>query len=239
MEKLRIVLCDTNLKELEAYAKICRGICEQRCLPAEVKPYTNRHEFMFDMGDPVFSASVSICIIDPANGSDGIPATLRREGYDGIILYLTHSDAPEHYWQAFDAGAYNFVQKSDRSRFLSIFEAVLQSAQRAERQYMAVSYAGDYRRVEVRDILYFETMPNHLINVVYKDGSFQFLTTMQKLEELFCRRAFVRVHRSYLVSVSAIHRVNADSLTLNNGCKILVSKERRADLKDAMLCWQL
>ena len=242
MEKLRIVLCDTNKHELEGHAKICRAICEQRGVPADLRLYSNSSGLLFDMGDDEFSASVNIFIIDPENGFETVSSAVREKGYDGMILYLSHSDSAEHYRQAFDVGAFNFVQKGTDpqilSRFQSVFESAIQAAKQVERQYLAVSYAGEFRRIDVKDIQYFEAAADHMINIVHRDGSFKFLSTMQSLEERFSDRGFVRVHRSYLVSVNAVHRVDSDGLTLNNGDRILVSRDRYASLKAAMLCWQ-
>ena len=237
-----MVLCDTNKQELEGHAKICRAICEQNSIPVDVKLYSNSNDLLFDMGDDEFSSSVNIFIVDPENGFETVPSAIRKEGYDGMILYLSHSDSAEHYRQAFDVGAYNFVQKGTDPKILSRFQAIMESAittaQQVDRQYLAVSYAGEFKRIDVRDIQYFEAAADHMINIVYTGGSFKFLSTMQSLEERFSDRGFVRVHRSYLVSVDAIHRADSDGLTLNNGYRISVSRDRCASLKTAMLCWQ-
>jgi len=185
---------------------------------------------------------VSIFIVDPENGFENTPAAIREAGYDGIILYLSHSKLLEHYRQAFDANAANFAEKgTDRqilSRFELIFEESLRNAKQIDRQYMMVSHAGEYKRIRIKDIQYFETASDHMINVIYEGGSFQFLSTMQSLEERFGSRGFVRVHRSYLVSIDAIHRVEPGKITLNNGRRILVSRYRYDSLKAAMLGWQ-
>jgi len=240
--KLRIVLCDANKQELEGYATVCRGICEKNDVSADFTFYSNDNEVMFDMGSCEFSAEVSIFVVDPDNGLSEIPAAIRKLGYDGMILYLSHSKSLEHYRQAFDVGAYNFVEKGTDpvilSRFQSVFESALQNAKQIDRQYMVVSYAGEYKRIEVSEIQYFESAANHMINVVYNGGSFKFLSTMQGLEENLRDRGFVRIHRAFLVSVDAIHRVEPDEVTLNNGKRLLVSRDRYPSLKTTMLSWQ-
>ena len=241
-EKLRIALCDANGQEREGYAKVCDGICEQNNIRADFRHYSNSSDLLFDMGDDQFLASVNIVIVDPEHGFDTAPLVMRDNGYDGMILYLSNSDSPEYYRQAFDVNAFNYVKKGTDpqilSRFRAIFESAAQAAQKTDRQYLAVSYAGEHKRIEVKDILYFETADHMKVNVVYKGGSFEFLSTMQSLEERYGSRGFVRVHRSYLVSINTIHRMERDGLTLNNGHRIIVSRDRYPELKAAMLCWQ-
>ncbi|MCL2487848.1 MAG: response regulator transcription factor [Oscillospiraceae bacterium] len=242
MKRFQIALCDTNKQELEGYATVCRGICEKNGLSADFKLYASSGDLLFDMGPHEFTWMFNIFIIDPENGFSDMPSAIRRVGYNGVILYLSHSKSPEHYQQAFDAGAYNFIEKGTEPqllfRFQSVFEAALQTAKQIDRQFLMVSCAGELRRIEVKDIHYFESAADHMVNVVYNGGSFQFLSTMKGLEERFRDRGFVRVHRSYLVSVDAIHRVEPGTLTLNSGRRILVSRDRYPALKTAMFCWQ-
>lgn len=242
MKKLRIVLADANRRELEGYEKICRSICEKNDVSVTFKFYLNSGDLLFDMNDKDFASSVTMLIIDPENGFDVIPSIVRSNGYDGLILYLSRSKSPEHFRQAFDASAFNFIQKGTSqkllARFHSIFESAIHTAKQNDRQYLAASYAGEYRRIEVTDILYFEAAADHTINVVYKGGSFQFRSTMKSLEEQLVGRGFIRAHRCYFVSIDAIHRVDPDGLTLNNGFKIIVSRDRYASLKTAILNWQ-
>lgn len=242
MANLKVVICDSDRQELEGHANICREVCEQNGVSAEFKLYSNTNEILFDMDDDKFSATVSIFIIDPENGFDPIPFSIREKGYNGIIIYLSNSKSLDHYRQAFDVGAFNFLEKGADppilSRFKSVFGSALQSAEKPDRHYLAVSYAGEFKRIPIQDILYFETASNMKINIVYKGGSFEYLSTMQSLEKRFSNRGFVRVHRSYLVSIDAIHRVDRNGLTLNNGHRISVSRDRQPSLKAAMFCWQ-
>jgi len=240
MDKMKIVICDENTKEANEYAGVCRGICGKNQILLELNTYNNLESFMFDMSDISFSAQVNILIVDPKGCFESMPFSVRKNGYNGMILYLSHSTSLEHYRQAFDADAYNFVQKGKSpeifARFQSVFESALQNARQLNRKYLMVSYAGEYKRIDVKDIQYFETASDHMIEVVYNGGRFKFLSTMQNMEERFKDHGFVRVHRSYLVSVNAIHRVGSDELTLNSGNRILVSRDRFPSLRSAMAC---
>ena len=195
------------------------------------------------MNNSEFSTEVNIFIVDPENDFSEIPVTVRRLGYDGMIIYLSHSKSADNYRQAFDVGAYNYVEKcvesSTNLRFQSVFEVALQNVKQIERKYMAVSYGSECKLIEIRDIQYFESATNHMINVVYEGGSFKFLSTMQELEERFRDNGFVRVHRSYLVSLDAIGGVRSDEVILNNGESLLVSRDRYQTLKSLILCSQV
>ena len=238
MGKIKIVLCDTNKNELAGYAAICCEICDRVGVPADLRTYSNSNDLMFDMGDITFSASVDVFIVDPEDGFETVSADVRKAGYDGLILYLSHTYSPEFCKQAFNVGAFHFAQKgSDRetlSQFHEIFEQSLQAAKRRERKFFVASHAGKYRKIEMSDIYYFETEANHVIKVAYNGGSFSFSSSLQELEETFRDRGFVRVHRSYLVAIDSIHRVDTSELILNNSSRIPVSRNKFPALKAAV-----
>jgi len=237
-----IVLCDANEQESAYYAGICRRICDGKEMPAEIKTYIRSSDFLFDMDDDAFSYLVSILIIEPENGFESTADTVRRGGYDGLILYLSHSASFDRCLQAFDAGAANYILKgADQKRlqrFYNVFNKTLKEAVQFERQYLVLSCAGDYRQVNIKDIHYFEAAMDHMIKVAYNDVSFKFVSTLQSLEERLCDRGFIRVHRSYLVALDAIHALAPGELILNNGYKVPVSRNQalvRSALSDRKL----
>jgi DNA-binding LytR/AlgR family response regulator len=237
MEKLRIVICDENKQDAEHYEKICRELCEDSDVPAEFKLYSKTSDFLFDMKEETFAALMSILIVEPDGNFAAIPATARKQGYDGIILYLSHSDAKGHMIQAFDSRAYNYLFKGDDDktlgRFIKIFCESLKLARTLERQYTVLYCAGEYKQLDVKGIGYFESISNHIISVVYNGGVFQFVSTLKALEERLLDRGFIRVHRSFLIAVDAVHSLNGSVVMMNNGHTITVSRNLDA-LKEEM-----
>ena len=243
MEKLRIVICDENKQDAEAYATICRSICERCEIPVEMKLYSNSSDLLFDLKDDAFCSLVSILMVEPEGSFAAIPATARKEGYDGLILYLSQSTEHERYLQAFDAEAFNFTRKGTDektlTRFQTVFEKAIRAAQTLERQYIVLSCAGEYKQIEVKDIYYFEAAMEHMISVEYRDGSFKFPSTLQGLEERLSGRGFVRTHRSYIVALDAISHLGSDEVTLNNGRRIPISRGYSSSVKAAKNRWQV
>jgi len=243
MDKMRIVICDEAKQEAEGYAKICRSICERCDATVEIKIYDNSSELLFDLKDDAFCALMSILIVEPEGSFAEIPAMARQEGYDGLILYLSHSTLPERYHQAFDTDSYNFVQKGtgidELARFQTVFEKAVQTAKHLDRQYVVLSCGGEYRQIDIKDIYYFESAAEHMISVEYRGGDFKFPSTLNNLEERLSDRGFVRTHRSYIVALASIGHFNFKELALNNGRKLPVSRTCYAGLKAAMDKWKI
>lgn len=237
LEALRIVICDSNPAELERYAAICRAICKRQQVPALFSTFSSSQALLFEMMDPSFSSIVSILVLEPCNGSERIAEQVRGMGYDGVILYHSWATEKTYFYQAFDAGAYNYVEKSGLARFERVFEGALQAALQLERQYIAVSCAGEYRQFELRDIYYFETCANHMVCVWHTGGKFLFRSNLSELEARLKDRGFLRIHRSYLVALGAVRSVAIDQATLADGTPVPISRGNHAVLKDALDKW--
>jgi len=238
LEVLRIVICDSNLHEMEYCANICRAICKEKQIHAVLTTFSNGRSLMFEMMDPAFASMVHILVLEPFNGCEAVAESVRKNGYDGIILYLSRVAEKEHFYQAFDAKAYNYVEKSGFSRFAWVFESALKAAREQERQYVALNCAGEYRQIDLRDIYYFETTMDHMVCVWYAGGKFVFQSSLSGMEQRLKDRGFIRVHRSYLVALNAVYQASFDKVTLVNGTTLPIGRGKYTALKEAMDKWR-
>ncbi len=243
MEKLRIVICDENAGDAQGYADICRAICDKDGPPAELKCYTDVGEFLFDMGEDTFTTLVSIMIVDPDSSFAPIPVNFRKAGYDGLILYLTHSKEEKHWLPGYDIGAYNYIFKGNDeksiSRFRTVFKKALDAANRINRQYLVFRSSGVYKQIEIKEVLYFEGIMDHVVRVEHGSGRFEFRSELKKLEDRLSASGFVRPHQSFLVSIDAISTVTTTELTLNDGRQIPIGRSYYPALKAEIERWKV
>jgi len=238
LNNIRIIICDTNKAELETYARICRTICEDKQIPTVLTTFSNSQTLLFEMSDTAFSSMVSILILEPDNGCESVASAVRSSGYNGIILYLSRSSDIKYFYQAFDVKAFNYVRKGDIIRFPKVFMNTIKAVEQLERQRISLSFAGEYKQIDMRDIYYFETTMDHMVCVWYNGGKFIFQSSLSNLEGRLKEYGFLRTHRSYLVSLNAISRITFDEVTLNDGKAIPISRGRYHVLKEAMDKWR-
>ena len=238
MVKQRIIICDENLSDLEEYATLCRSISEAAGVGAEFKRYTSLGDLMIDMDDEAYASLVSIMIVDPDGSFEQIPYNFRKSGYDGLLIYLTRSEKKAHWLRGYDMSAYNYVLKgpdeANINRFRNVFRNALDAAKQLDRQYLVFSSAGVYKQIEVKDILFFQGLMNHVVCVEYRDGKFEFRSEIKNVEDRLSERGFVRVHRSFVVAIDAINTVGYAELTLTDGRGIPIGRRYQAALKAAI-----
>jgi len=242
MEPIRIAICDSNPVELENCANVCRAVCAEKKIHAETAAFPSGQMLLFEMMDPAFASMINILILEPINGCEAIAEAVRKNGYDGIILYLSWITEKNYFFQAFDANAINYVEKDRHggmSRFIRVFESALKAAREQDRQYVVFSCAGEQRQIDIRDIYYFETAMNHMVCVRYIGGEFAFPSSLSVLEKRLKDRGFFRTHRSYLVALDAIHQVSYDRVILINGKEVPIRQGNCNVLKSAIDHWKL
>lgn len=117
-----------------------------------------------------------------------------------------------------------------------LLEAVALSSGRHER--IVVKTGTKVKIIPVQDVLYLEADDDY-VNIHTHEGSYLKNKTMSFFEQMLNPDHFVRVHRSYIVSVPEITRIDpyekdAHLAILKSGAKIPVSKSGYAKLKQVL-----
>lgn len=151
-------------------------------------------------------------------GFDGISAAriLREADINADIVFFTRNKA--RVFEAFDVDALHYLVDGEAS--LSKFDQVFRKARlRSETRTQAsivLSCAGEQKKLLISQIYYFEVI-NRIVTVHYIGGTFEFYSTLSKIENSLANRGFVRIHRSYLVAERFITGVSHGEATLVNG----------------------
>lgn len=231
---MRIAVCDDDGEDLAIYSKKIKTFAEQIGEPVSIAGYSNAKQVLFALSDAKEAADILFLDIHLPD-SDGITLAkkLRDLGYCNEIVFLTV--ASDKMLSAFDVGAYNYIIKDNTTdeRFKYVVTSAIETARQQRDAYMLFSAGGENINVPVRDIMYFEVV-NRIIVVHYGDQTFEFFSTIGKLENRLRSYGFVRIHRSILVAKAYIRDFTYREVTLINGEQLPVSRGKYALLKEAM-----
>jgi len=86
------------------------------------------------------------------------------------------------------------------------------------------------RQLNPNEVLYLEGLKDY-VKIHLEKRSIVTHLAIGQAEELFRYPSFVRVHRSYIVRISAIETINGNVLTLINGQQLSIGPSYREDLK--------
>jgi two-component system, LytTR family, response regulator len=171
------------------------------------------------------------------------------------VIFTTAFD--DYALKAFDAHAVDYLLKPvTKDRFDKAIQKWLQQVEfkqqpRVEYMLQEKVYEGYQNRIVVKDngliriipaqdIFYIEASDDY-VRIFMKGGSYLKKSTLSHLEQSLDPKQFIRVHRSYLIPVSQLLRIEpyekeSHLALLQCGAKVTVSKTGMAKLK-SLLGW--
>lgn len=167
------------------------------------------------------------------------------------VIFITAFD--EYAIRAFEANATDYLLKPfSEERFKKAIEKFMNQKSDEQAKQLAGTMADapinqerivvktgtKVRIIPVRDIHYLEA-DDDFVKIVTDEGSFLKNKTLQFYEKALDPKQFVRVHRSYLLSVNRITRIDpyqkeSHVAVLRDGKQIPVSKSGYARLKEVL-----
>jgi DNA-binding LytR/AlgR family response regulator len=219
---MRVVICLPDSEEREFCIKRINELAKIEGISLTVDEVNTSQ-----IGDSYFNlidfADMDIIYIGVNKNCDGagIARSIRKAGLNAVIVFFTRfTDAV---FDAFDVEALHYLVygKTSTAKFDEVFRKAVSIAESRTQESIVLSCAGEQRRIIISQIYYFEVF-NRIVTVHYRDGSFEFYSTLSRLEDSLARRGFVRVHRAYLVSKRFIASFKRSEITLTNGTVIPV-----------------
>lgn len=229
-----IAICDDNEQELEHCKKQLEQLASIHQVDVVFSLYHKGEELLFHIQDPKNYPDI-IYLDMRMNGIQGdeVAGKLRGQGYNSEIVFFTVSK--DFYTTAFDVRALHYVVKGETTvkKFEDIFIRAVKSVQEKQTEYIMCTGAGEFRKIEVKNIHYFEVV-KRIVTVYYDNDQFNFYSTIGKIELRLKDYGFVRVHKSYVAAISHIRNFSFKEITLDTGEVLPVGRYYYADLKQEM-----
>ena len=99
--------------------------------------------------------------------------------------------------------------------------------------YFFIKCGNKYEKIPFEDILYAEGMQNY-INIYTTKGKFMTILSLKNLEENLDQRAFIRVHKSYIVAIGKIDSIEGNEIFIRDQC-IPISRNYRQQVIDQVV----
>lgn len=138
---------------------------------------------------------------------------------DHKCLVILTSAYSEYAIQGFEFHVVDYLLKPlTFSRFLTAIAKVkdrFKGKEILKEEFIYLKVEQRMHRINFSDILYIEGLKDYVI-VHLKSGKITALQTMKGMEELLPPINFVRMHKSYIVSVAKIEQIHKQHIILNN-----------------------
>ncbi|SHK70278.1 LytR/AlgR family response regulator transcription factor [Hespellia stercorisuis] len=236
---IHIAICDDEERERKKYKAMIEEVARAHGIDTDITCYDSANSFLFHLEDMECPPDVIYVDIHMPKINGIKLSKMLREGknnnpFKGELIFLTCDK--EYALDAFDVNAFHYIVKdvTAKEKFEEIFIRVARRIMEHRKKTLLIRGIGEYRNIEIEKIRYFEIF-RRIITVHYgePEESFEFYSSMYKLEEMVFPFGFLRAQRAFILRVGAIHTLNKTKAILENGAEIPISEAYYANIKTA------
>lgn len=227
---MKIAVCDDE----ELFIESIQGLLAEIAEIEEAHFYTNIDTLIEDLKNGRAYDVILMDIEWKGDTENGIQyaAGINAQYPEIQIIFMTfYNDrfSQQIFWEHMNLCGY-LVKPVEKNNLEILIKKAQNKIQYRTKQALTVSYRGELETIPYRDILYVESR-GHQLFIVKPDSV---ITVYEKLDhyEKDLNTEFVRVHKSYLVNMDYIKRIDRKAVVLQNGLTLPVSKSMHALAKD-------
>lgn len=236
---LGVLICDDDARMLECLEQETRRVLSANGIEAKIAVYSDSDE----LTDSVLS-SCDIALLDidfensKKNGMD-IARSIRAFREDAVIIFVTNyiEYAPEGY----EVRAFRYILKNRLDRDLEPYIIEAAELLRSHNDIYKLQVNGEIIDVPIKDILYLEVM-HHSVTVYVKGTkntkSYSLYASLSEVERELEPLGFLRIHKSYLVNMGHLRKLQCREALLDDGIALPVSEKSYRDSKSKYLLWR-
>lgn len=234
---LRILLADDEPIFLSKLERLLTNYSDSMKINVQVHKYTRD-----DMSSIVLS-KFDIAFLDIDFGSEcgsgiEIARRIRQHREDTVIIFVTNfvEYAPEGY----ELKAFRYLLKSDIDIKLKVYFKEAIDHFLSKREMITIQNNGELTNILVDDILFLESDKHTIYIKMLNDKRKQYgcYSTLQNFTQKLEPLGFLRIHKSYLVNMKHIVKLQCSDVTLTNGLTLSVSEKNYSEIKRKYLLWK-
>ena len=227
-----IAICDDEQYMVEQLASYLSEIRSPK-LPLESIPFFNGWDLVHQYEQQRrFDIIILDMMMKPLNGIE--TAKLIR-AYDSEVPIFIVTATPEYAMDGYKVNAHRYILKPlDKAYFQSEVKNVLTSLARKQTKYFSFTNERGLSKVKMADIYYFESIMRTM-SICYKGNKVDFTGKISDLEEALADKGFVRIHKSYLVNLEYVRNIFKETVTLENGEELPLSRHKSKALREQFL----
>lgn len=233
---IRILLCDDDPVFLRKIKGMLETYLQSHQIPAKIhalQGWNHLAERILDSCDMAF-----LDIPLPSSDLTGldIAKKLRAAREDAVIIFVSNhlTYAPA----CFEVQAFRYLLKSEFDQKFDLY--LRQALERLQcfRKTIKIKSRGEMAELPVGNIVYAESR-QHQVCIHLKDGeSHVCYGSLSSLEVPLCPLGFLRVHRSFLVNMLYILKLQSQKVVLKDGTALKVSERNYSELKTQYQTWK-
>lgn len=235
---MNIAYCEDKKIQLEYMEQLIRKWADERKSTAIYFGYGSAKELLFEHPDS-FPFDLLFLDID-MDGMDGMALAKEIRKWDKNLPIVFLTNRSEYVFEGYEVGALRYLLKLvEESKFFSLLDDI-SSALGKEKHYLIENVDGETVKIPI-DTIYSVEAKGHYICVHTSARDYEYKKNFSEIAEkltnsqLGQEKEFISTHRSFLVSLAAVERVQRTECILSDGSSVPVSRNAYKSVNEAFI----
>lgn len=235
---IRIGVVDDEKMFRDRISEIVVNVLKGEQVQTEIKKYADGTHFFeaLSAGEPF---DILLADIQMA-GMDGMELgrRIRRNSPGMYIIFITSYE--EYAAESYRIEAFQYILKQDlESRLPGVIRELAYRLEEQEQEYRIVGNSVEKVKLFYKNIIYlYKSKGAKYVNYVTEEGIFRERISLESLLKELDSKIFIPVERGYVVNMKRICRISGDTLYLEKGYQVQVSRARLTMVKQEITrCW--
>ena len=235
--KIRIACCDDEKQQLELYKTMFTNIEMRQDIKLNVEYFLSGNFMLerFQSEKNPFDLVYLDMDMDEKSGLDLAKEIRQNYHSDCLILFLTNY--PKYMQNSFDVRAFQYMIKPVQfDEFERKFNAARKYLEKDDKNRVVLKIDEDNVVFFTNEIYYIEKEKSSIQFLGYlEDKCVVAKGVLSAIENQLLEQHFMRTHRSYLVNMKHIRRIQKNDLVLSNGNLVPISRRKEKELKQQFM----
>ncbi len=227
---MRIAICDDEQRICDLIKNTIERYYSARELDFDIRVFYSGEEVLHqDL------AAIDVLFLDvdmPGKNGMEVARLIREKNKEMLIVFMTAYS--EFVFESFKVDAFRYLLKPvECQAFQETLDAISHKFEEKQ-DVLTFQFQNEIFHIRYADIIYIEGMRDK-IWIYCKEQTYRWRGTMKYLTDLLENKHFFQVHRSYIINMEKIKKYNSQSITLEGGYEVPISKYRLNEFKEAYI----
>lgn len=229
--KYKIAICDDDISQVDFLESILTPWLKINNILADIKKYSSAKSFLFDYESEKDFDILLLDIEMPEINGIELAKTVRKENHSLQIIFIT--GFYDYFSDGYDVSALHYLIKPvDEGKLFPVLDKAINNLKYRQRSVLINTQDADIK-IPLSDIIYIEA-ENVFINIHTVNGVYRTRTPLTKFYENL-DDSFLKVHRSFIVSLSYVKKITKKDLTLISGDIVPISRGMYETVHSALI----
>lgn len=229
--KYKIAICDDDISQIEYLESILINWLKKNHYLAEILKYRSSKSFLFDYASQKDFDILLLDIEMPEINGIELAKSVRKDNTSVQIIFIT--GYYDYFSDGFDVSALHYLIKPVDERKLSpVLDKAVFNLNYRQRSVLISTQDADVK-LSLSDICFIEA-ENVYVNVHTTENSYRTRTSLTKFSELL-DETFMKVHRSYIVSLKYVKKISKNEITMLSGNIIPLRRGMYEEIYSALI----